>query len=50
METRIKDCAKGGVEEFFTKILSGIEEISQSNRLKFNVTQNILVKMFVRHA
>ena len=43
-QNTIDDCAKDGVEEFFTKILCGIEEINQSNQSKFNATQSIMVK------
>ena len=38
------DFAKGGVKVFLTKILCGIEEISQSNQSKFHVTKSIIVK------
>ena len=44
MGTIIDDCTKDGVKEFLTKILSSIEEISQSNQLKFNVMLNIMVE------
>ena len=43
------DCAKDGVEESLTRILCGIEEISQSNQSKFNMMQSIMVKNPVRH-
>ena len=43
--TAIDDCAKDSVEELLTKILCGIEQISQSNQSKFSVTQSIVVKL-----
>ena len=44
MPVLIDDCAKDGAEEFLTKIPCGIEEISQSNQAKFNVTRSIQLK------
>ena len=40
----MEDSSNDGVEEFSTKILCGIDKISQSNRSKFNKTQSIMVK------
>ena len=39
-------CSQYGIEEFVTKILFSIEELSQSNQSKFNVTQRIMVENF----
>ena len=40
----IDNCAKDGVEKLFTRILCGIEEISQLNRSNLNARQSIMMK------
>ena len=39
----IDDCSKDGIEKLLTKILCSFEKISQSNQLKFDMTQSIMV-------